>query len=79
MPQDETTAQTVWVMQAWAQVRGGGILSAMAWFQTIDTAGGGWYKTLTYDSAANIGRRVGLSRKALARLGNEAGFKSSGN
>jgi len=30
MPQDETTAQTVWAMQAWALVRGRGILSAMA-------------------------------------------------
>ena len=30
MPQDETTAQTVWVVQARALVRGGGVLSAMA-------------------------------------------------
>jgi hypothetical protein len=32
MPQDETTAQTVWVMQAWALE---GFLSAIAWLQQL--------------------------------------------
>ena len=30
-----TTAQTVWAMQAWALVRSGGILSAIAWFRKL--------------------------------------------
>ena len=33
----------------------------------------------SYGSAANIERRVGLSGKALTRLGNKAGFRSCGN
>jgi len=34
---------------------------------------------LLYDSVANTQRRVGLSGKAFARSGNEAGFRAFGN